>query len=71
MYSIEAGRFHADNNVLELMIISKDIGNHFLNNTCTCFSVFERFHFDKEILIEIKCRYDMNTGCNVNPNKKR
>lgn len=34
MNSIEAGRFHTNDNVLELMIISKDIGNHFFNNTC-------------------------------------
>ena len=71
MYSIETGRFHANDNVLELMIIRKDIGNNFFNNTCTFFSVLKRFHLDVKVLVEIKCRYDMNTGCNVNPNKKR
>ena len=35
------------------------------------FNPIAPIHFDKEILVEIKCRYDMNTGCNVNPNKKR
>lgn len=45
MYSIEAGRFHANDNVLELMIISKDISNHFFNNTCTFFSVFQKVSF--------------------------
>lgn len=53
------------------MVISKDIGNQFFNNTCTIFSVFKRLHLDVKVLVEIKCRYDMNTGCNVNPNKKR
>ena len=70
MDTIETSGFHTDNNVFELMVIFYHIRNHLFHKGCTFPGVFHRLHPDVELLIEIKCRNNMDTGCNVNPNKQ-
>ncbi len=71
MNSIKASGLHADHNVFELMICLEDINDHAFQKFCTFLGIGSLFHFDEELLMEIQCRNDMDTGCNVNPNKKR
>jgi len=71
MDPIKTGRFHADYNVFELMVFSQDISDHVFKKLCTLLCVRNGLHFYEELLVEIKSRNDMGTGCNVNPNKKR
>ena len=53
------------------MVFFQNIHNHVFKKNCTFLRVLNRLHLNKKILIKIKCRNNMNTGSNVNPNKKR
>ena len=65
-YAVNHNRMNQLNEVIRVI---KRVENS-LGKSCTFRSVFYRFHPDVELFIEIKCRDNMNTGCNVNPNKQ-
>ena len=71
MDSIKDCGFHADYDIFKLVVCLENINDHAFQKLCTFLEIGSLLHFDEELLMEVQCRNDMDTGCNVNPNKKR
>ena len=71
MYPVKSSGFHSNDEILELMVLFQDTSNHGLKLPGPALCIWDGFHPDKKILVEINGRDNICTGTNVDPDKKR